>query len=64
MIVEHPDLEGFEPLLDHVLATAHTSGIWALDQAGLKLEDIKTSPSAHRRFLADATTDLTSLSAT
>lgn len=51
VIVEHPGLEGFEPLLDRVLDIAHTSGIQALAQAGLRLDDIKTRPSAHRRFL-------------
>lgn len=51
MIVEHPGLEGFEPLLNHVVDIAHTSGIQALSQVGLRLEDIKTSPSTHRRFL-------------
>src|SRR3990170_2626170 len=51
MVVEDPSLEGVEPLLDHLITTAHTSGIQALHQAGLRLEDIKTSTSAHRRFL-------------
>src|SRR5437899_969879 len=51
VIVEHPALESFQPLLDHLVATAHTSGPQALSQAGLKLEDIKSNPSAHRRFL-------------
>lgn len=51
MILEHPALERFDPLLDHVVDTAHTSGLQALAKVGLTLQDIKSSPSAHRRFL-------------
>lgn len=50
-MLEHPALDAFEPLLDAVMTIAHTGGLQALAQAGLRLEDIKTSPSAHRRFL-------------
>jgi hypothetical protein len=51
VILEHPELDEFGPLLLTLVDTAHTSGIQALTQVGLNMEHIKTSPSAHRRFL-------------
>lgn len=51
MKLEHPALQPFESILIPLLDTAFTSGINALEAVGKKIEDIKKSESARRRFI-------------
>lgn len=51
MKLDHADLQPFEPILIPLLETAFTSGIKVLESVGKKVEDIKKSESALRRFI-------------
>jgi hypothetical protein len=51
MLLEHPDLSPFEPVLKRCMALAHTTGLQALEGVGRKLADIGTSRGAYRRFI-------------
>src|SRR6266851_6433759 len=51
MILDHPRLAPFSPLLESLLRAAFTSGLDRLRSDGFKMEDIKTNERARRRFM-------------
>lgn len=51
MLLEHPDLSPFEPVLKRCVALAHTTGLRALEGVGRNLDEIRTNRGAYRRFI-------------
>ncbi|MGH2362398.1 MAG: hypothetical protein ACRDGM_17885 [bacterium] len=51
MILEHPGLDAFEPLLRKLHTLAFTGGIEALASHGLTMKDIERDQAAHSRFI-------------
>jgi len=51
MVLDHPGLDPFEPLLRKLHTLAFTGGIEALASRGLTMKDIERDEAARRRFL-------------
>lgn len=51
VILDHPELEPFEPLLRKIHTLAFTGGIDALASRGLTMKDIEHDESARKRFI-------------
>jgi hypothetical protein len=51
MLLDHPELPPFEPILKTITDIAFTSGIKALSSVGYKVDETKHNPQAMRRFI-------------